>query len=853
MNRIGTDDLTLITTRMLIISTVVLIFLPAARSEDYFDPDSIEKHGNKDTPVDVSSLSHQGGQVEGIYLTEIYLNGNFITERKVKFRNRNNVLAPDISKQDLTSWGVKKDATADFFSLKEGVISSSLNNFLPGSRINYNFNQQRLDLSVPQEYIEQHAQGEVSPSEWDEGVNSGFTSYSYSGSSTRSKYRSGTEQNNYLNLRSGVNVGAWRLRNYSTWSHTQNQNRWNSINTYLQRDIKTLKAQFVAGDSYTPSDVFDSFAFRGLQLYSDDNMQPESLRGFAPVIRGIAQSNARITVRQDGNMIYQAYVPAGPFSITDLYPTAASGDLNVTIQEANGSIRQFTQAFSAVPVMLRQGRLKYSVTAGKYRLSGEDTDSTHKPPFILATSIYGLQDTTTLYGGTLISPDYTSESMGIGQGLGDFGSVSFDTTWANTQFTDAEKSGASFRFQYAKDFNESGTSLTMAGYRYSTSGYYDFNEANGYYNNSIIFRPKNDDIDNDLLTAEQDAVRSWRNQHNKRSKTQLNINQGLNDFGSVYFSIYQQQYWGVSGKENNASLGYNFSENTINYSLNFTWSQSPFYQESNKIVSFAVQIPFDRFMPKSWLNATTSYAEPGQASLATGLSGIALDDNNLSYNVQQGYTTKGIGVNGNASADYKVSFGEYQAGYNYTEDSHQINYGTSGGVIVHPYGITFSQPLGDTFAIIKADKASGIKVENNAGVYTDSAGYAAIPYVTPYRRNVVTLDTSHLNKNTEIPVDTRFVIPDQGAIVMAKFSTVSGMKVLMKIQSSRTIPLGAIASVRSNETTSTGIMDDRQRVYLSGVQPSGIVTITWNGGTCQAAYSIQESRYAVSQTTAVCK
>ncbi|PPS59339.1 hypothetical protein CRX72_22350 [Pantoea sp. BRM17] len=65
-----------------------------------------------------------------------------------------------------------------------------------------------------------------------------------------------TVQNNYLNLRSGVNLGAWRLRNYSSWSDNGRSRQWNSINTYLQHDVKSLNAQFVAGDSYSPAGVF---------------------------------------------------------------------------------------------------------------------------------------------------------------------------------------------------------------------------------------------------------------------------------------------------------------------------------------------------------------------------------------------------------------------------------------------------------------------------------------------------------------------------------------------------------------------------------------------------------------------
>ncbi len=43
------------------------------------------------------------------------------------------------------------------------------------------------------------------------------------------------------------------------------------------------KSRLTVGESYTPSDIFDSVPFRGLMLASDENMVPYSQREFAPV------------------------------------------------------------------------------------------------------------------------------------------------------------------------------------------------------------------------------------------------------------------------------------------------------------------------------------------------------------------------------------------------------------------------------------------------------------------------------------------------------------------------------------------------------------------------------------------
>ncbi|OLN18866.1 hypothetical protein BUE67_14030, partial [Corynebacterium diphtheriae] len=97
---------------------------------------------------------------------------------------------------------------------------------------------------------------------------------------------------------------------------------------------------------FTQSEVFDSINFRGFQLSSDEVMLPDSQRGFAPIIRGVARTNAEVTIQQNGYVIYRNSFPPGPFVIDDLYSTSNSGDLEVTITESDGSTQTFTVPYS---------------------------------------------------------------------------------------------------------------------------------------------------------------------------------------------------------------------------------------------------------------------------------------------------------------------------------------------------------------------------------------------------------------------------------------------------------------------------------------------------------------------------
>lgn len=76
---------------------------------------------------------------------------------------------------------------------------------------------------------------------------------------------------------------------------------------------------------------------------------------------------------------------------------------------------------------------------------------------------------TSLYGGTLADGDrYRSVAAGIGQNTDILGAISFDVTQATSQLPDQRsQTGYSYRFNYSKRFDTTGSQLTLASYRYS--------------------------------------------------------------------------------------------------------------------------------------------------------------------------------------------------------------------------------------------------------------------------------------------------------------------------------------------------------------------------------------------------
>lgn len=797
----------------------IILSFKTASAEDYFNPLALELN-ELNTPINTDSFSQKGGQLPGTYWVDLYLNGNKIDNRQVAFTDKDGKLVPVLTIKTLGDLGVRTEAFPGLQQRKPDESLSDVSAYLPGFESQFDFSSQRLDLNIPQAALTSEARGYVDPARWDQGLPALMLNYSFSGSGN---WQSGSKRQDFhfLNLRSGVNLGAWRARNYSTWNSTGKRSEWQHISSYLQRDIHALKGQLTLGDSGTPGEIFDSLQYRGVQLATDDNMFPDSLKGFAPVVRGIARSNAQVTVRQNGYIIYQTYVPAGPFAITDLYPTAASGELHVTITEADGTERNLVQAFSAVPVMLREGRLKYSVTAGEYQTT---TPGAATPKFGLGTLIYGLPYDVTIYSGGLFAGNYQSVAVGVGYGLGDIGSISVDVTQARTRFEHTpEQSGQSLRFQYGKNIETTDTTFTLAGYRYSTSGFYDFREAS-----ESIGRDSND------------LVRSY----NKRSRMQLNVNQSLGDYGSLYFSAYQQSFWSNQRYERNISAGYNFSYSDISYGVNYTLNQTQDSHQKDQQFAFTVQVPLSKWLPDSWASYGMTSSRGGGSRQEVGLSGTALADNNLHYSLQQSYENRGAGASGSTNLEYRGRSGQVRGGYNYSSDSRQINYGLDGAIVAHPYGVTLSQPLGESMVLVRAPGAHHVNILNQTGVSTDARGYAVVPYASSYRQNRIALDSETLPGQIDITETVLNTVPTKGALALADFKTKSGSRALITLtRQNGVVPFGATATLvgTEKEDENSGIVGQNGQLYLSGLPDSGSMLVKWGntpGQQCRVTFTL---------------
>ena len=862
--KFGLDHLQARRIRLTQLSVVTLLASPVflAQAELYFNPRFLA-----DDPSAVADLSsfEKGQELPpGTYRVDIYLNDGFMMSRDVTFSagEDGHGLMPCLTRGQLANMGLNTASIKGMDALEPDACVP-FTAMIKEATVRLDVGLQRLYLTIPQAFMGNQARGYISPELWDNGITAGLLNYNFTGNNVQNRV-GGSSQYAYLNLQSGLNVGAWRLRDNSTWSYSSgssSENKWQHVNTWLERDITTFRSRLTLGDSYTNGDVFDGINFRGAQLASDDNMLPDSQKGFAPVIHGIARGTAQVSIKQNGYEIYHSTVPPGPFTINDLYAAGNGGDLQVAIKEADGSVQSFTVPYSSVPVLQREGHTRYALTAGKYR-SGNDLQE--DPTFFQSTLMHGLPAGWTLYGGTQLADRYRAFNLGVGKNMGELGALSVDITQANAALPDdSQQQGQSVRFLYNKSLSDLGTNIQLVGYRYSTQGYYGFADTtyqrmSGHSvvteDGPVYVKPKFTDY--------------YNLAYSKRGKVQVSVTQQLGRTATLYLSGSRQSYWGTDNTDEQFQAGLNTAVNDINWTLSYSLTKNAWQDGRDQMLAVNVNIPFSHWLRSDsqsvWRHASASYSMSddlnGRTSNLAGLYGTLLDDNNLSYSVQTGYASGGEGSSGGtgyAALNYRGGYGNANVGYSHSDGMKQLYYGMSGGVLANANGVTLSQPLNDTVVLVSAPGAEGTRVENQTGVRTDWRGYAVLPYATEYRENRVALDTNSLADNVDLDDAVVNVVPTHGAIVRAQFKPRVGMKLLMTLtHNGKMVPFGAM--VTSTDSQNSSIVADNGLVYLSGMPLVGKVKAVWGEGDdarCVADYRIpnESQEQTLIQLSAVCR
>lgn len=780
----------------------------------------------------------------GYYSLDLYINGQLGGNFTVLFRavDDQEIMQPCFTEKFFQE--ILKVRAQEKLSMRApaGETCVALQSRLLGSSFKLDLARLRLDISIPQALLQVRPLGYVDTAKWDKGRTMAFSNYDANFYQTR---QSGVGFSNseyaYLGLNSGINFGLWRFRHQSSFTYTDfsgsRKSQWSNLRTYVQRVLPALESELTFGESYTAGNLLGSLGYLGLSLASDDRLLPDSMRQYAPEVRGIAATSARVVISQNGRKIREINVAPGPFVISDLYGTASAGDLDVQVFEADGRISSFTVPFAALPESMRPGLSRYALTIGQVRQYSSSKDF-----FFDLTYQRGLSNSLTANFGLRLAKKYLAVQSG-GVWSTTLGAIGVNATYSNTEIeAGAYAQGWRAGVTYNKTFQSSNTAVTLASYRYSTEGYRELLDVLGA-----------------RIAYEQGQA--WDSStYKQRNQFTLMLSQSMGDYGSIYISGSVSDFYGDKKRDTQIQLGYSHIWRRIGFSLTLSRQKNIYYvndpfsinptdifqqRVANNSLNLSVSIPFgnSKNTPNLSVSMFKNLGEKSSGHQELGLNGSLGEDQSWGYAVSASQERQGGGYYGSGTLQKQGNIATVSAGFSQGRDYWTFNGGVRGAAVLHQGGLTLGPYLGDSFALIEAKGAEGALVRGSNSGRVNSQGYALVPSLVPYRYNSVGLDPSGLNSNAELIETERKIVPSAGASVHVKFETLSGIALLIQSQQQdgTALPLGA--SVYNGLGVLIGMVGQGGQIYARAVEEQGQLLVRWGRSarkSCMLSYDLHD-------------
>ncbi|KVH63169.1 usher protein [Burkholderia sp. MSMB1072] len=788
--------------------------------DTHFD-DSMLMHGAGSEPIDTTPFARPNAVVPGMHRVDLIVNGQWRGVEDIMFRHdvRGDVL-PCYDRALLQRAGIDLDRSARGQDgsqppnpMPDGPICDALSRYVPGGALSFDAAEQRLYLTAPQLYMRLASQSTyVDPSHWTNGVPAAWLNYNASAFTTRS---SGYEYSQfYTGLSMAASAGPIRIRHNGnlTWSQRSGA-RYQRGYVYAQTDLSDWHAQLLAGESSTSGSMFDAVSFRGVQIASDDRMLPDEQRYYAPVVRGVAQSNAKVSIYQRGYLVHETTVAPGPFAIDNLQAMSYGGDLNVTVTEANGETRSFVVPFATTVQLLRPGSTRFSVMAGQAIELGDDIGKQYVGQFTVQR---GVSNAVTAYGGAAFASRYQSALMGVAlnTSIGGFGA---DITIARTQPRGSERlTGSSIRVSYSKNLPNSGTNFSLLAYRYSTKGYLGLRDAM-------------------LLNGRGDQGAGAATFARLRDRVDLNVSQQIGRAGSVYANGSALSYWAGGGRTVSFTLGYStqWRDATVTASVqrvrNLSGREPSFGGGAGStLASVNVSIPLGRNSRRAPIfSSLVTHDSSAGTSATASLAGRFGERGDGSYSLASSYDGNNRASSGSFGIGYQRPAVSVSANLGIGRDYQQASANATGGLVLHPGGLTPAPTLSETIGVVHAPYARGAQVANTSA-RVDRFGYAIVPSLIPYQLNKIDIDPKDIPENVELKTVSRSVAPRSGSIVMLSYDTLKARALLIDAQTDDGRPLAFAARAFDARTgAALGVVGQGSRLFVRSAAEDGRIRVEW--------------------------
>lgn len=563
----------------------------------------------------------------------------------------------------------------------------------------------------------------------------------------------------YGNMEGNVNLDKWVL--YGRGYKYEHDN-FTTKDINLSRAIKSLEGDLIIGETYTSSSLMDSVSFYGVQLRSNNAMTPERRTDYSPVINGIAKSNARVTIKQNGVVLHSQMVPPGPFNISGI-KGIRSGELLMTVTEEDGSEQQTRIPVTLISNLLSPGRYNYDFAIGNKEATWDPNNI-----FAYGSIDYGF-DYLTLNASLLFDKNYGNAGVGGVTSLGNLGALSISGNVSRAKSQSETEQGYSTSVNYSKNVGTNGN-LQIIGYRFSSEGYTPY------------------------ATFDYKAKRKDKKD---KERYEVTLTQQFPELGGFFSaSGWRNVYWeGDISLGANASYTQNFG--AVNLSLNGSYSRSN-GEKPDYMLGLNINVPFSHNERRYYTNSGMAYNRNSGVSFNAGVSENLTTNFNYNVNATKSRDNEGLSLTTNYTSSMFRTSASVSKNRNSTNASAQI-----GGAIigVKDGGVMLTSMSNASVAVVQMEGMSGYEFTN--GVESDWRGRVAYP-LTAYMDNSIRISSDKLPTNIELTENVANIVPTKRAIKLHKVKYKDMSRYVLKVYDKNgfVIPMGTVAKNSKGEVIS---------------------------------------------------
>lgn len=674
---------------------------------------------------------------------------------------------------------------------------SAVINAMPGS--------ESLELYLPAEALDN---GFLTPQNFVKGGTAGL--FNYNLFSSRSEY-SGSESQDYsqANLEAGLNIAEWAVRSRYMITDDNGEYRSDSLYTYGEHVFQSQKIRAQVGQINVQSPLFGGAAINGVQFIPEQGLAQDTP---GVTVKGLARGNqARVEVRQSGQLIYSTLVNAGPFNLDNVPVVRSNANLDVSVVETDGSTTRFTVPSSSFNFQVSRP-VGLAMSLGRVR----DVDSDYSMPWV-----YNVSD------GWRPGRDWITTASGVL--AQDYQAAGGMLQWLPAEHMtlsgslQGSKANYSESLQGAKGELSAGISIpgnlnvSLSAAKYG-SGYRELTEA-------LV-----DDFDG--YQSSYSANLSWSN--NMLGTFSLGYygyqaNDDSDDTRSVIVS------WGQSFKYMNITANWQHAVNQQ--------SDDDDGSTLNDDDMFYVNVSFPLGSQR-----VGAYMRNQGEKTNYGLqnSGSLGQDTNYYISADRDDQNHENSFNGNINTNLHYTQLGIGAG---SSGSDQRNYSAtlSGGIAAHGHGLTFSPyEVKETFGIARlSEPESGIEISTPQGrVWTDRWGQAVVPEMTEWRKSRIEVNANTLPKSMDLANGIKNISAAHAAFRELDFEVLNTRRVMLEVKQvdGSWLPKGtSIVDEKNNYLVST--VDDG-RIFISDMSKSPTLYAVDDNmhRICRIQYTLNESQ-----------